>query len=180
MLSVQAPEWTFGSKPQKSSVRTDAPGPADYTPTHASKNPSYSLTGRNFVKDSASNQTPGPGAYAVKTKSKHTHKGPAPSSFSMGKRLPQVRPPTTLPLSLSLSSYNYNCPPPAQLSDLLPLPSSSLRRRESSHPTLARRTTHSTPRSGAPPGRLGSPPTSTRGTRTPPSSTSLLGPGRTP
>ena len=104
MLSVQAPEWTFGSKPQKSSVRTDAPGPADYTPTHASKNPSYSLTGRNFVKDSASNQTPGPGAYAVKTKSKHTHKGPAPSSFSMGKRLPQVRPPTTLSLSLSLAT----------------------------------------------------------------------------
>ena len=89
MLSVQAPEWTFGTKPQKTSLRTDGPGPADYVPSPAKKAPSYSLTGRNFVKESSSNNTPGPGAYAVKN-SKHTHKGPAPSSFSMGKRLPQM------------------------------------------------------------------------------------------
>ena len=88
MLSVQAPEWTFGNKPQKTSARNDGPGPADYAPTVAGKQPSYSLTGRNFVRESSSNNTPGPGAYAVKN-SKYTHKGPAPSSFSMGKRLPQ-------------------------------------------------------------------------------------------
>lgn len=89
MLSVQAPQWTFGSKPAKTSLRGDGPGPADYAQETKTKAPSYSLTGRNFVKESSSNNTPGPGAYAVKP-SKHTHKGPAPSSFSMGKRLPQM------------------------------------------------------------------------------------------
>ena len=89
MLSVQAPQWTFGTKPTKSSVRTDGPGTADYAPTVGKEKPSYSLTGRNFVREGSSNNTPGPGAYAVKN-SKHMRKGPAPSSFSMGKRLPQT------------------------------------------------------------------------------------------
>ncbi len=89
MLSVQAPQWTFGNKPAKnSSAARDGPGPADYAPTVPSKASSYSLTGRNFVKESSQN-APGPGAYAVKN-SIHNHKGPAPSSFSMGKRLPQT------------------------------------------------------------------------------------------
>lgn len=90
MLSVQAPAFTFGSKPTNNSAQIrDAPGPADYSPTKSTKAPSYSLTGRNFVKEASSHGTPGPGAYSVKTTSKHTHKGPSPSVFSMGKRIPQ-------------------------------------------------------------------------------------------